>query len=364
MSDWPSARVGDLAQWRGGQTPSLAESTFWDGGDIPWVSSKEVVGGVLKDTERKVTRSAVERTALRLVPAGSVVVVVRSGILQHTFPVALVPFPTTVNQDIKVGVPTGDVLPEYLALCLSAYGEAILQQCRKSGTTVQSIDMTRFLDFEVPLPSQVEQRRIGHLIGSVDRQISALAREERTLRNLYGNLLVSCLSRPYEDREPIRVQLGSCLTLDVDRVAVRATESYHMAGVLNAGKGMIDRGWTVGSATDYATLNRLRAGQLVMRKLTAWEGPICVVPDSFDGTYASAEFPTFTPREARLLPAFLAHLCRWPGLWHEMRQRVTGSVQRRKRLNPDQLLDVDVPLPHTGFFELEGEAGHDLRAVS
>ncbi len=162
----------------------MANLNFWSGGDIPWISSKEVVGGVLTDTERKVTRQAVEETSLRLIPAGSVAVVVRSGILLHTFPVALVPFETTVNQDIKIGTPRQGVLSEYLAYCLDAHGQQILERCRKTGTTVQSVDVPGFLAFEVPLPPLPVQRRIVDLIGALDAHIEVLDSEVASAESL------------------------------------------------------------------------------------------------------------------------------------------------------------------------------------
>ena len=42
---------------------------------------------------------------------------------------------------------------------------------------------------------------------------------------------------------------------------------------------------------------------------------------------------------------YFRHVCRTPRLREAMRQRVTGSVQRRKRLKPEQLLAVELPIP-------------------
>ncbi len=182
MPEWPLRRVGDLADWRGGMTPSMANPAFWEGGDIPWISSREVVGDVLSDTIRKVTNLAVQETSLRLVPPGSVAVVVRSGILLHTFPVALVPFATTVNQDIKIGTPVEGVLGEFLAFALQSHSKGILQRFRKTGTTVQSIDVPSLMGLEVSLPPMHEQRRIVGVVGALDAQIEALAAEVSCLR--------------------------------------------------------------------------------------------------------------------------------------------------------------------------------------
>jgi type I restriction enzyme S subunit len=91
-------------------------------------------------------------------------------------------------------------------------------------------------------------------------------------------------------------------------------------------------------------MNVLRADQVVMRKLTAWEGPITVVPAEFDGFVVSNEFPTFT-LGPELMPDWMRHVCRSPRLWAEMKNRVSGTVQRRKRLNPEQLLQIQLPIP-------------------
>ena len=81
-----------------------------------------------------------------------------------------------------------------------------------------------------------------------------------------------------------------------------------------------------------------------MRKLTAWEGPITCVPTEYDGFFVSAEFPTFT-LGPDLLPSFMTLVCRHPDFWELMKGRSTGSVQRRKRVSPSELLAIEIDLP-------------------
>jgi len=97
--------------------------------------------------------------------------------------------------------------------------------------------------------------------------------------------------------------------------------------------------------TNYSHLHRLAADQVVMRKLTAWEGAIGVVPAELDGHYASTEFPTFTLDQKRIVPGFAALLFQRKQFWNDMLSRSTGSVMRRKRLSPKGLLDIPVDLP-------------------
>lgn len=145
------------------------------------------------------------------------------------------------------------------------------------------------------------------------------------------------------DGYPLR-PLGEVMRLDIERTPMMPSTTYRLAGVLNAGQGVVAKGKLDGEETGYAAMNVLRADQVVMRKLTAWEGPITVVPTEFDGFVVSNEFPTFT-LGPELVPDWMRHVCRSPRLWAEMKNRVSGTVQRRKRLNPEQLLQIQLPIP-------------------
>jgi type I restriction enzyme S subunit len=142
---------------------------------------------------------------------------------------------------------------------------------------------------------------------------------------------------------PLR-PLGEVMRLDIQRTPMKPGTTHRLAGVLNAGQGVVAKGELDGGDTEYAAMNVLHVDQVVMRKLTAWEGPITVVPAEFDGFVVSNEFPTFT-LGPELMPDWMRHVCRSPRLWAEMKNRVSGTVQRRKRLNPEQLLQIQLPIP-------------------
>jgi type I restriction enzyme S subunit len=145
------------------------------------------------------------------------------------------------------------------------------------------------------------------------------------------------------DGYPLR-PLREVMRLDIQRTPMKPATTYRLAGVLNAGQGLVAKGELDGGETEYAAMNVLQVDQVVMRKLTAWEGPITVVPAEFDGFVVSNEFPTFT-LSPELMPDWMRHVCRSPRLWAEMKNRVSGTVQRRKRLNPEQLLQIQLPIP-------------------
>lgn len=121
------------------------------------------------------------------------------------------------------------------------------------------------------------------------------------------------------------VQLGEVARLDIDKVIVEPEHDYALVGVQLAGQGLFWREKIRGRDTHYTTLHQLRAGQLVMRKLTAWEGPITTIAREFEGGYVSSEFPTFTLDRSRLLPDYMRLICQRSEFHAEMRMRSTGD---------------------------------------
>ena len=161
-------RIGDLGKWTGGKTPSMAEPRFWRDGTIPWISSKDMKSPVLNDTEDHITEAAINEAGMNLLPAGTVAIVTRSGILKHTFPVAYIPFETTINQDIKALIHNDDVNPKYAAFALQGFGEDIRRRTKKLGGTVDSLDFDRIKDYEIPLPSMEIQNKIVDVLDNFE----------------------------------------------------------------------------------------------------------------------------------------------------------------------------------------------------
>jgi type I restriction enzyme S subunit len=214
---WTSLPLSEVGRWVGGGTPSKAEPTFWNG-TIPWVSPKDMKSLIIRDTQDHVTADAVRQSSTNYVEAGSVLVVFRSGILQHTLPVAIAAKSVTLNQDLKAVKPVESVEPSYLAWALRAFQHEILHTCSKEGTTVQSLNLASFLAFEIPLPTIEEQRRI---VAEIEKQFARLDAANVALKHARDHsdrytstVLTHALSRHTSDakwiamRDAGEIQLG------------------------------------------------------------------------------------------------------------------------------------------------------------
>jgi type I restriction enzyme S subunit len=144
---------------------------------------------------------------------------------------------------------------------------------------------------------------------------------------------------------PHTAVMGELLDLDLDVVPVTPSSEFRLAGVYGFGRGLFDRGLLQGGDTSYPRLHRLRAGQVVLSRLKAFEGAVAVVPPEFDGWVFSPEFPTFSPRNDAIHPHYLAMLCEWPGLRELMQKASRGIGARRERVSAEAFLNLIVPLP-------------------
>ena len=178
---WGAARVTDVFEARSGGTPSTAEEAYWEG-DIPWVSAKDMKALRIRDTEDHISEEAVRASATSLVPAGTVLLVARSGILKHTLPVGLSEREVAINQDIKGLIPREALVePLYFVYCLNGFQSVLLTLWRQQGATVESLDFDTVRSTALPLPPLDEQRAIAAYLDRETERIDALVAKKRLL---------------------------------------------------------------------------------------------------------------------------------------------------------------------------------------
>jgi len=162
---YPTAAIGEIARFVGGGTPSKANAEFYTG-DIPWVSPKDMKVWRIDRSEDLITQAAVDGSAAKMLPAETVLLVVRSGILKHTLPVAIAARPLTINQDLKGLIPTDHVDANYLARIIKAAEPTVLGWVR--ATTADNFPVKKLKEMSIPLPPLPEQQRIAAILDQAD----------------------------------------------------------------------------------------------------------------------------------------------------------------------------------------------------
>jgi type I restriction enzyme S subunit len=179
---WDARPLGEVCKFTGGGTPSKQNPSFW-GGNIPWVSPKDMKSDIVTDSIDHITDAAIDQSAAKRIPQGSILIVVRSGILARTIPTAIAGRELTVNQDIKAIIPDKRVDCHFLAYFFRAIEAQLLDRVTR-GATVHKLDMPVIKSLEIPLPPLDEQQRI---VAVLDEAFEGLARArehaEVNLRN-------------------------------------------------------------------------------------------------------------------------------------------------------------------------------------
>lgn len=181
---WEEKKLGEVGSWLGGGTPSTSREEYWENGNILWITSKDMKSAVIEDTLMKVNEIGVKNSSANYIEKPALLVVMRSGILRRTFPVAMVKKPFTVNQDLKAIIPDKDDL-EFLFWMLLSNERRILDSCMKNGTTVESINSNALKAFAFKCPTLHEQHEIVRLIDDLlARERAAQQAAEQALASI------------------------------------------------------------------------------------------------------------------------------------------------------------------------------------
>ena len=151
----------------GGGTPSKSHPEYYENGTIPWVSSKDMKSFLISDSQIHINELGVQNSTARMVPANSVIMVIRSGILKHTLPVALNTVPITVNQDLKVFIPNRKVLALFLAIQFRMHEKDILSGVR--AVTADNIEFNSLKQRQMIVPPMELQSQFVSFIEQTDK---------------------------------------------------------------------------------------------------------------------------------------------------------------------------------------------------
>ncbi len=166
----------------GGGTPSKSHPEYYEDGDIPWVSSKDMKTDVLTDSQIKINQLGVDNSTAHMVPINSVIMVIRSGILKHTLPVAINAVPITVNQDLKVFIPNERVLTRFLSVQFKMHEKDILSGVR--AVTADNIEFNSLKQRELIVPPIELQQEYVTFLEQIDKSKFSVIKERLWKRYL------------------------------------------------------------------------------------------------------------------------------------------------------------------------------------
>ncbi len=187
----PLNKLGSIS---GGKTPSKSNLEYWTDGSVFWVSAKDMKRFEIDSSIDKITEKAVSEAKMKLIPINSILMVTRSGILAHTFPVAINTTEITINQDLKAFNVNSEIVNyKFLAYILKGKSQNILKECSKDGTTVPSVSTEKLMNYMLNIPNLEEQKaivkKVETLFAIADKMEANIAEAQKRVDKLTQSIL-------------------------------------------------------------------------------------------------------------------------------------------------------------------------------
>ena len=157
------------------------------GGTIPFIKSGDVKEDHVSSGALWLTDTALENTTAKLVPAGTIVVVVRSAALRHEFHAAIADNPLVINQDLKAFHPKIDIAPEFLLWAILSKADDILQNVQTMLTS--HIETSVVSKIKIKRPTAEEVKEWQQFVWQSDKSRNELCKSLSEMTALYKRII-------------------------------------------------------------------------------------------------------------------------------------------------------------------------------
>ena len=180
-------KVGDFAECFAGATPSTKISSYWDNGNIPWMSSGEVHKVRVQDTDAKITQQGYDGCSTKMVPIHSIVIAL-AGQGKTRGTVAINDIELCTNQSLCAIVPNEEVNYEYLFHNLRGrYKELSSMSGDVDGRG--GLNLKHIQSIKVIVPPMSEQMKFVSIARQADKSISELRKSVEAIDKVIKSLI-------------------------------------------------------------------------------------------------------------------------------------------------------------------------------
>ena len=169
--EWTDEKLSNFCEFVGGGTPDTHNQSFW-GGDIPWISSSDLVMDDFKSVAitRFITQQAVEFSAAKLCPKGCILIVSRVGVGK----LAIAPTDLCTSQDFTNII---QYKHNSMFLLYALYYLMKKKVKQTQGSAIKGITVKEIKKFSLKFPTISEQAAIAEILSTADREIDLLQQD-------------------------------------------------------------------------------------------------------------------------------------------------------------------------------------------
>lgn len=150
-----------------GGTPNRKHLEYYEGGDIPWLNTSEVVFNRIYKTEKHITQSGLKNSSAKWIPENSVIVAMYGATAGRT---AIAKIPLTTNQaccNLIIDPEKADY--RYVYYYLYSKYQHLLSMA--NGGAQQNLNAGQIKEYVINLPDLQTQKKIADILDLLDSKI-------------------------------------------------------------------------------------------------------------------------------------------------------------------------------------------------
>ena len=164
FKDAPIVKLGEHIDTQSGGTPNTKKTEYYEGGDIPWLSSGEVNQGYINGTEKYITKAGLDNSSAKWSPEHSIVIAMYGATAGK---VGYLNIPVTTNQAVCTLLPSSSFVPKFLYYAVSNKSSWMVSQCQ--GAAQPNISQGIIRKMEIPMPEKSLQREFVLIVEQADK---------------------------------------------------------------------------------------------------------------------------------------------------------------------------------------------------
>ena len=193
MAEWIECKISDIGTVVGGATPSTKKTEYYEGGNIAWITPKDLAtfsGRYIQRGERNITEIGLKSCSTQLLPQNTILFSSRAPIGYA----AIAANEVCTNQGFKSVIPNEDTDPLFLFYLLKYNKDRI--EGMGSGTTFKEVSGNTMKNIVVNVPADKEiQTKIASLLGAIDDKIEENERINNNLLEQLNQLFIEFSTR-------------------------------------------------------------------------------------------------------------------------------------------------------------------------
>jgi len=193
--EWENLTVNDVAEVATGKTPIKSNASYYENGDIPWLTSSVTGNDFVYETESFVTQKAIDECKLKIF-GSSTLLVAMYGEGKTRGQVTELTFPASINQACAA-ILVDDEKIEKAYLKLKLQENYVEIRMLAEGGNQPNLNLSKVRSIAVPTPSVEEQKEIVSQVESLFALADTLEEKIEAATKRVDRLTQSILAKAF-----------------------------------------------------------------------------------------------------------------------------------------------------------------------